>query len=137
MNIFEYATRTKMRFETPRQAAVINVEDLWDLPLTSSKPNGISLDGVARIIAGKLNEHEKMQSFVAPNSNDTAVNDLKIALEIVKHVINVRKEENEAKRAAEEKERQRRRIKELIAQKQDESLASKNVDELLELLNSM
>lgn len=135
MNIFEYATRTKLRFATPRWG--ISVEDLWDLPLTTSKPGGISLDNVARTIAAKLNENEKMQSFVAPNLNDTEMKELKIALEIVKHVINVRKEENEAKRAAEEKERQRRRIKELIAQKQDENLASKNVDELLELLNSM
>ena len=33
MNIFEQATRAKIRYHSPN--GLIGVEDLWDLPLTS------------------------------------------------------------------------------------------------------
>jgi hypothetical protein len=35
MNIFEQATRAKIRFSTP--VGMLSVEDLWDLPLTSTQ----------------------------------------------------------------------------------------------------
>ena len=41
--MFEQAARMKLRFDTPRGA--LSAEDLWDLPLTSTR--GLSLNDIA------------------------------------------------------------------------------------------
>ena len=56
MNIFEMATRKKIRFNSPQ--GDLSTEDLWDLPL-SSKVNGkANLDDIAkdlhRLLFGEL-----------------------------------------------------------------------------------
>ena len=57
-NLFEIATRQKFTFPSPR--GLLNVEQLWDLPLTSIRPDGstrtdsVSLDTVARAVNTQL-----------------------------------------------------------------------------------
>ena len=49
INLFEYATRYDVRFQTVK--GVITVGQLWDLPLRSAKQPGFDLDTVAVPIA--------------------------------------------------------------------------------------
>lgn len=132
MSIFERAVREKVRFTTSR--GVISAEDLWDLPLTSTK-NNPNLDDIARDL------HEKVKaehvSFVNPTAARTKQTADSLKLDIVKRVIQVRLDENRL--AAEEAARknQKNRILELLAEKEDAALKNKSEEELRALLESL
>ncbi len=55
MNIFENASKTKVRFETSK--GEVSVEELWDLSLTS-------LDSIAKVISKELKEASE-ESFIS------------------------------------------------------------------------
>ena len=63
--------------------------------------------------------------------------DLLNKLDIVKHVFNVKKTEAEAEANAIEKKRQKERLLELIAKKQDAALADKSVEELTAMVENL
>lgn len=120
--MFEQATRLKIRFETAKGA--LTVEDLWDLPLTSAnRPN---LNDIAKSLSRYLRENE--EDFVGTASKADTAAQLKFA--IVKHVIGVRIAENEAAKTAADRRETKNRIMALIAEKQDENLRGKSLDEL-------
>ncbi len=113
-NIFETASRAKVRFETTR--GLITTEDLWDLPLTAGMVN---LDNVAKAVNKRLRETE--ESFVVTTKKDKL---LELKLDVVKHVIAVKLEEVEdAKEAAKRAEK-----KEILS----EAIAIKEVSELVD-----
>ena len=128
VNMFEFASRNKLRFETVN--GILSVEDLWDLPLTSTRR--ANLDDIAKELNRKIKESSE-ESFVTPKAADK---ESAVAFEIVKHVIGVKMAENEAVRVSAEKKRQRERILEIIAQKQDEELKGKGLEELKSLLDT-
>ena len=68
MNIFEQATRAKLRFSTPN--GMVSTEDLWDLPLTSLNSKRANLDDIARTLDAELKSTASV-SFV---SNVSEVN---------------------------------------------------------------
>lgn len=127
--MFEAAAKMKLRFETPmgRLAA----EDLFDLPLTSTR--GISLNDIA------VNLHHQLQqdtvSFVRDEEKPDPV--LQLRFDLVKHVIDVKKEENRLLRDAREKAERKQKILGILAQKQDAALEGKSEDELRELLAAL
>ena len=104
MPLFENAVRNKFRFNSTKGS--LTVEDLWDLPLTSTK--GSSLDSIAKLINKDLKSEEE-ESFVNPSSNSKAKL-LQNKLDIVKRVIQVKQEENEASRKLVEKRNQREKL---------------------------
>ena len=57
MNIFEQATRLKLRFAVGTRVN-LTVENLWDLPLTNVK--GEDLDHIAIELQEKLSTNEKI-----------------------------------------------------------------------------
>ena len=128
-NLFVTATREKYRFES--KVGLLTVEDLWELPLTSS--NKASLDNVAITLNRKLKDGEE-ESFVSAKKKDVVTSN---KLEIVKHVIAVREAENEQKIAEAKRREQRETIQRLIEQKEVEGLHGKSVDELRELLKNL
>jgi hypothetical protein len=121
-NLFVEATRAKYRFET--QVGLLTVEDLWQLPLTSTTKANLNT------VAISLNRELKTtdESFVEEKSSKNTV--LENKLEIVKYVIRVRQEENAAKVELANKAAQREKLKELIAKKEGESLEALSLDEL-------
>jgi hypothetical protein len=129
---FEQATKAKLRFDSP--AGQLSVEDLWDLKLRS--PTGkANLDDIA-IALDKQISSDVGKSFVLEDRQ--GVNEtLRLKFDIVKRIIDVRKEEAKAAVAAEERKATRARIKELIAKKQDEVLAGKSEEELNQLLATL
>lgn len=123
--MFEKAIREKFRFVTKR--GNITMEDLWDLPLSSS--NGINLDTVAKHINRELKSSEEESFVIATKSNDV----LRSKLEIVKHIIKVKMTEADAKIEAITAKNNNDRINRLIADKKDEKLASLSIEELEKL----
>ena len=126
--IFETAARNKVRFETSK--GLLSVEDLFDLPLTSQK--GPSLDEVAKGIYRQLKESDEI-SFV--DANTASNNALTMKFDLVKRVIEIKKEEAAVALQARDRRARNARIMELMEQKKDEQLAGKSLEELQALLS--
>ncbi len=130
MNIFEYAVRNKLRFQSTRGA--LTVEQLWDLPLTSK--DTFNLDTVAKEINRFLKE-QKEESFVQVKSDNET--EAEIMLEIVKHIIAVKLNEANAAVEREQKRRERQRILEILAHKEDTELSNMSKEELVAKLEQL
>ena len=130
MNIFERATKGKLRFNTIKGNC--SVEDLWDLPLTNTK--GLSLDHLAMEYYKKLQESET-KSFVTKVSNTNT--ETKLKFDIVKHIIDVKMEAQEAETKRLAKKAQKDQIMGIIARKQDEALEGKSIDELQKIMDEL
>lgn len=126
--MFEKVVRMKLRFDSPQGA--LSAEDLWDLPLTSTRGRA-NLNEVAKAIARQL-KTEGEEDFVNPKSGADDI--LQLKLDTVKHVIQVRQAENEAERSATDRKEKKARLLELIARKQDQQLESKSMEELQEMV---
>jgi hypothetical protein len=131
-NMFEKAVRSKLRFDSKVGANSLSVEDLWDLPLKSK--NGLSLDSVAKTVHQKIKE-EQEESFVDERSTENEILNLK--MDLVKHVITVKKEEEKAKRDAAENKAMREQYDRLIAQKKNKELEDLSIEELEKRRNSL
>ncbi len=124
MNIFEYATRHKLRFTSPR--GELSVEQLWDVPLRSR--DGFDLDTVAKA-ASKVLKTVSEESFV--ETTKTQMNTrCEMALEVVKHIIAVKlAEENAAKKRA-EKKAEKEELLRILAEKQKGALSALSEQEI-------
>ena len=129
-NLFEKASRQKLRFETVR--GVVSVEDLWEAPLTSK--NGYSLDDIAKGINRELKD-TKEESFVEPSSTGSTTLELK--LEILKHIIKTRQEENEAKSKAQERRAIKQRLLEELEKRKDSKYEGMSEEDLRKELESL
>lgn len=118
--MFDKATRMKLRFPYKGQCTV---EDLWDLGVTA-------LDGIYKALRSAQKEQDG-ESLLSEKKENA---ELALQVEIVKHIVGVKQAEAEDKRKAVERKAQKERIMEIIAQKQDESLKGKSIDELTALL---
>lgn len=116
--IFEQASRLKLRFETNR--GFLSTEDLWDLSLTS-------LDSIYRVINKKLKE-ESEESLITTRSKSNKELDLKI--EILKHVVKVKQEEAELKKARQERLNELELLCNLKQEKQMDALKGMDLESL-------
>lgn len=132
MNLFERASRKNLMLTTSK--GTIGVNDLWDLPLTSANNRQANLDDIARTYNERVSKASV--SFVE-TSPSQATEDDRLTFELVKHVIAVKIAENKAAAEARNKAAQKQRILEIMAEKQDESLKGKSIEELQQLLAQM
>lgn len=121
VNMFEVATRSKMRFPYKGQ---ISVEDMWDLSLSA-------LDSVFKTLNSQMKQ-VKEESLLSSKSK--ADETLELQIEIVKYIVSVKLAEKEAREKAAEKSVQRQRIMEIMAKKQDESLENASMEDLQKML---
>jgi hypothetical protein len=128
--MFEKASRLKLRFESPN--GNLSVEDLWDLPLSSDRR--ANLDDIAKGLYNQMKE-DNIQSFVKVVSK--ADETLQLKFELVKHVIEVRLTEKEASELTKTNKERKQQILALIAQKKNEQLSGKSLEELESLANSL
>ncbi len=133
-DLFEQAARLKLRFDTPK--GLLLVEDLWDLPLTSPSGSRANLDSIAIDLHLATRDAAEVVSFVDAGKS-TVSEDLLLAFEVVKHIIGVRVAERDRAKEAADRREKKQRLLQLIAQKQDEELAGKSVDELRALAESL
>lgn len=122
VNIFELASREKLRFNTGRLQ--VTVEQLWELPLTGAN----SLDTLAVELDAAI-RNTAPRSFVT-NSATAADKTLQLQFDIVKHVIDIRVAERKAKAEKAEKASQRKLLREAIAAKEHEELLSGDTEAL-------
>jgi hypothetical protein len=130
-NIFEQATRNKFRFASVR--GNITTENLWDLPLESR--DGFDLDSVAKAVNSDLKSVTE-ESFVKTTANPIQ-EILETKLEIVKYIISVKQTEAEAAKAVLAKHRQRAKLVEILARKQDASLESLTEEQIREKIDAL
>ena len=126
--MFEKATRLKLRFDTGK--GQLTVEDLWDLPLTSTI-NKANLDEIARSLHKQLKNDDDV-SFVDKDKKSDAIVQLKF--DIVKHIIEVRLEENEKKAAARANSAKRQVLLQALVERENEDLKNKSPEELRAML---
>ena len=123
-NIFEYATRNKLRFASTR--GELTIEQLWDVPLRSK--DDFNLNTVAKTVNKALKDISE-ESFV--ETKRTAEHTRReIALEAVKYVIDTKLAEEAAaeKRAANKLEKEK--LLKILAEKQDGKLSELSEKEL-------
>lgn len=131
VNIFELASRHKVRFETNR--GVISTEQLWDMPLTSK--SGFDLDTVAKEVNAQLKSVTE-ESFVVTKTNPRKAG-LELSLELVKHVIAVKLQENAELLAKAEKQAKRAKLIEQLGKKQDAAMEALSEDEIKKQLAAL
>jgi len=127
--MFQKASREKLRFDTGK--GQLSVEDLWDLPLTSTtgRPN---LDSIAQELNKQLKTSDTV-SFVNPSKKTN--NTVQLKFDIVKHIIDVRLAENNARLQATEKAERKEKLRKLINAKEEEDLQGKTREELIAMLD--
>ena len=135
MNIFETATRKKLRFASGK--GDLTVEQLWDLPLIITSPTRdvkADLDSVGQIILSDLKRLG--ESSLVKTSPDPRVADLEVKLEIVKHIIAAKQAEDadQVRRAAQRNER--RRLVEALADKENDEIKNLSKEEILKRLEA-
>lgn len=124
MNIFEMATRNKFRFP---YKGLISVEDLWDL-------GQVQLDSIYKNLNKEIKQIQEESLLSAKNSEDA---ELQAKIDIVKHIFTVKQQEAIQRSIDAENADKKRRIMEILAQKQDDSLMGKSEDELRKMLKEL
>lgn len=122
MSIFEKASKAKLRFSTSR--GQLSTEDLWDLSLESLDQIAVAIDKALET-AGK-------KSFIG--KRDTTNTALELQLEILKHIIEVKFAEKDAKAKRVERNAQLAQLKELAASKSNEALQGKSLEEINKMI---
>lgn len=130
VNIFEQAVRQQLRFDTTK--GMLSVEDLWQLPLTSTTGKA-NLDDIARGLHHTLQDSKDI-SFVKPTVTD---NGLQLKFDIVKYIIDTRVAERDAHVEATKRTEKKQQILALIATKENEQLAGTSLDELRAMAESL
>lgn len=123
-NMFEVATRTKMRFPFK---GMISVEDLWDLSVQN-------LDKVFKTLNSQRKEAQEESLLNAKSSEDEAL-DTQIA--IVKYIFDVKSEEHAAMVKSAENKEKKQKIMALMAKKDDEEMENMSKEELQKLLDEL
>jgi DNA gyrase/topoisomerase IV subunit A len=121
--LFEYATRNKLRFMSVK--GELTLEQLWDVPLRSR--DDFNLNAVAKV-ANMAKEAIEV-SYVETTKTEANVR-LETALEVVKYIIDVKlADEALAKKRAENKI-EKKKLLAILAEKQDGKLSALSEAEL-------
>ena len=123
-NMFEVATREKMRFPFK---GMISVEDLWDLSVQN-------LDKVFKTLNSQRKEAQEESLLNVKSSADEV---LDTQIEIVKYIFNVKLEEQAARAKAAENKEKKQKIMALMAKKDDEAMENMSKEDLQKLLDEL
>lgn len=122
--MFETAVRTKMRFPFK---GLISVEDLWDLSVKD-------LDLIFKTLNSQLKQVKEESLLEIKTEQDK---ELDTKIEIIKYVVQVKQEEENKRLKAKEQKEKKQKIMEILANKQDQDLQNKSVEELKTMLNDL
>lgn len=120
--MFETAVRNKFRFPF---RGLISVEDLWDL-------NVENLDTIFKTLNSEVKRASE-ESLLDTKTNEDKILDTKI--EIVKYIVSIKLAEKEVKENEKRNKEQRQKILSIIANKQENELQNKSVEELQKMLD--
>lgn len=122
MENFKLASQQKLRFQTTR--GLLTTEQLWDLSLED-------LDALAVSLENEYKESGKKSFLTKISSKDKTT---KLKFDVVLDVLSTKSEEAQAAAEAREVKEHNKKILELIADKQDESLKGKSIKQLEAML---
>lgn len=123
-NIFEYAVENKLRFN---YKGSITVEDLYDLSVDD-------LDSIYKSLRREAKRAEEESLLDTKTNEDIS---LGVKIEIVKAIVSKKLAQVEARKVAAKNREQRKKILEIIAQKENESLSNMSIEQLNQLLEQM
>lgn len=122
MDIFKIASKEKLRVQTSK--GLLSVEQLWDLSVED-------LDALAVQLEQEYNESGKKSFLVKRSVKDKTT---KLKLDLVVDILTTKVEEKQIAEQKAEDRAHNKKILELIAEKQDESLKDKSIKELEKML---
>ena len=122
--MFEKAARLKLRFD---YKGLCTAEDLWDIPLKH-------LDSMYQVLneAIKLSTTESLLS-----TKSDATNIFILSADIVKHVVTIRLAEIKERTDAKTKSEKKKKLLEIVANKQDVELQELSVEALTKLIDEL
>jgi len=123
-NMFEVATREKVRFAF---RGLISTESLWDLSLQD-------LDSVYKGLNAQVKASEEDSLLGTKTKQNKS---LEVQVEIVKHIVTVKLEEQKNRLEASEKRVKKQKIMEIMANKQDEALINATPEQLEQMLKEL
>jgi hypothetical protein len=124
-NIFEQATRSKIRFISPK--GIITTEDLWDLSL-------LSLNSLAKALYRTVKESEEISFIDAKSKADT---ETELRFSIVKSIIDTKLTEKEFQRLATVAADRKKLLLSILESKQQDALQGMSQEELLKELEAL
>lgn len=124
MNLFEMATRGKYRF--PFKGSIM-AEDLFDLDVTN-------LDSIFKTLNAQLKVTKEESLLTVKTAQDK---ELAVKIEIVKTIVAEKIAELDRVVKARELKAQKQKIMALIAEKQEDSLKGKSIEELQALMENL
>lgn len=134
-NIYKQAAQTKLRFTSKR--GFLTVEDLFLLPLSQGE---INLRELTIAVNKNLAEsNTDVPDFLTDEQQEQTEDQQRyqLQLDILKDVIETRKEEIQAAIDAHKRNQERSAIRELIAKKKQQNLENLSVEELEEKLQEI
>ena len=123
-NVFEIAVREKYRFP---YKGLVSVEDMWDLSVTE-------LDKVFKELNKQVKTAQE-ESLLETKTKEDEILENKIA--IVRHIVSIKQKESKDKMMERQRKAQKQRIMEIMADKEDEALKGKSLDELQKMLDEL
>ena len=123
-NIFEKATKDKIRFEYKGN---VSVEDLWDLDVTE-------LDNIFKSLNANKKQLSEESLLDIKTTEDTLVN---TQIKIIKHIVESKLAEKDARLLLAEKKEKKEKIMEILASKQDSALEKKSSAQLKKMLEEL
>lgn len=131
MNIFEQASKKKIRFNSNR--GDLTVEQLWDMPLQSK--SGFDLDTIAKEVNRGIKASSE-ESFVTTKAS-SATTTLELQLEVLKHIIAVKIEAAASAAKRTENEARRAKLIEALENKQNSELNNMSTEDILKELEKL
>ena len=123
-NIFEYATRNKLRF--PYKGS-ISVEDLWDL-------TPASLDSIYKVLNKQVKQEQEESLLTVKQETDS---NLDVQIAIIKYIVSTKLQEKEAHTKAAAMKQRRDELAAIISEKETQALKDLPVGELRKMLQEV
>lgn len=123
-----FITATRQAYRFPSASGELTIEQLWTLPLTSSRAHQACLDDIARSIHKELTDIGET-SFVNTKPNPKKP-ELEIKLEVVKLIIQTKQEENAAKAAKIAAANEAAKLEAILETKEASELQNLSADEI-------
>jgi hypothetical protein len=131
MNLFEQATRMKLRWATSK--GQLSVEQLWDLPMTSSR-GSLSIEEIGKAAVKAVRDSEATDGFSVGPSVSTADT---LRLKILEHIRDRKAEAAAGVAKRRNNAEKKKKLLELLEKKQDNTLLGLSEKELLAQIEAL
>ena len=129
--IFAKASKEKLRFSFKGN---ITTEDLWDLSLSNLK---LIYTDLKNDLSKISTEDDLFEDINVDIKTKKKIEEYNLAMDIVKYIVQYKKEEAESKKKAAENAALKKKLVNILADKQEESLKNLSEEELIKRINEL